>query len=142
MKLSLVEANQYGVLKSKGCPSGMVDLRVFAAFVREAQKEGWTAPAELLAMADEQAAPAGAPPAEQPTPAEAQRPQPRLRDKPKTLVRNEGWQARINDHARNSPGKSHAHYCRTLAKEENALAKEDKRISPRTIARVTKPPPS
>jgi hypothetical protein len=75
------------------------------------------------------------PPAEQAAPAEAQRPQRRLHNKPKTLARNERWQARINDLDKSSPGKSRMHYCGILAKEP-----ENKDISPRTIHRVTKPP--
>ena len=46
-RLDLVQANLYGALKSK---NGKVDLRLFAAWVRET---GWDAPAELLAMADQ-----------------------------------------------------------------------------------------
>ncbi len=48
-KLELVEANQYGALKSDGRSSYTVDLRLFAAWVREI---GWPAPPELLAIAD------------------------------------------------------------------------------------------
>lgn len=133
-RLDLVEANLSGALRKKGRSYGEVNLRRFAAWAREAQKEGWKAPAALLAMADEQVASAEEQPAG--PPADAQSPQRRLRNKPKTLARNEGWQARINDHARSSTGKSHAHYCRLVAKEP-----ENKGISPRTIQRVTKSPP-
>jgi hypothetical protein len=52
-RLFIVEANWHGALWSR---SGGVDLRLFAAWVRET---GWDVPAELLAMADEPVASQG-----------------------------------------------------------------------------------
>jgi hypothetical protein len=49
-RLDMVRANLYRALKAK---NGKVDLCLFAAWVGEL-REGWDAPAELLAMADEE----------------------------------------------------------------------------------------
>jgi hypothetical protein len=49
-RLDLVQANLYGALKSK---NGKVELRLFAAWVREVQGTGWDSPAELLAIGDQ-----------------------------------------------------------------------------------------
>jgi hypothetical protein len=51
-RLDMVRANLYRALKAK---NGKVDLCLFTAWVGEL-REGWDAPAELLAMADEEVA--------------------------------------------------------------------------------------
>lgn len=119
-RLDVVNANLHKTLQPTtpgGFPySPTVSLRQFAAWVRDI---GWAAPPELLAMADEQAA------TEQNTPVER-----RAHNKRATEAGHREWQERINKLAQDSPGKSHADYCRTLSKQI--------KVSFQTIRRNTK----
>jgi hypothetical protein len=119
-RVELVEANQYGALKTKGCPSGKVDLRSFAVWVREkAHEKGWPAPPELLAMADEHDS------GEQKTPPPGEKNESagrgtRTHNKRDTEARYHGWQVRINQLAEMHPTNNHSDLCRKLAKEFDA----------------------
>ena len=96
-----------------------VSRREFAAWARQID---WEPPPELLAMADQQNTSTLAE-----GHANGERP---AHNKRATEAKYLSWQEGINKLAQDSPGKSHADYCRTLSKQIN--------VSFQTIRRNTK----